>query len=687
MWIRYLGTLTTLVAAFSMASVPVLAQAPANDDPAGALVVTDGVNPGAPLGNSGSFFSSLNATPSVTGFAECVAGHPGDRDVWFVYTATATGSTIIQTCTPAGYAPGSMTDTILEVFDAAMTIRLNCDDDACDAPAFNSSCNVATTAGASYMVRVSNWTTAAVGGFYVSIIPPVGPPGGSDCVTAVALGGAGDYQATLAGASGAAASGVCASISAAAADIWYTITAPVSGFLYVGRNTSDATATDGLDALGATAIGVYGGICGTLTNLVCSTSATPPAAAIVAGNTYYLRLARATGGSGVFSFSVRFVVPPTNDTLANAIVLPGVGAMTDQTNLGATVGGGDPVGSCGGIGADVWYSFTATTTGTLTLATCAIEGGGATFNTVLTVFSAAFTELACNNDACGGTQSYVEVSGLTAGTTVYVAVGGAAGVSGNFSLAAHEDAKPANDEHTTASNILIPGGPYNFTTFGSTSTLSTLLTSCPEVKNEQWFAFTAVETGDISFLIEPTGGKMAPNDVSAAVVGPQPNTMSTAIFLLNCVNDGGGGVTEKLSFGVCAGNAYCVAIGTPADEVKGDFGVKINYDFTLSTCGANKWGGGGAPVSTRYIFTGFSLNQGAFPNGWFFGLDVSILDLLNQFTFGGPPFIVSPTAAGHFVVLPAGFVPPLGITVYAVSVAIGSGGFVLGATPPVAMAL
>ncbi len=674
------------VAALALNSVS--AQAPANDEPAGALPVADGVNPGAPSGLGGMFFSNLNATQSITGFSACLPGFPGDRDVWFVYTATATGSTIIQTCTPAGYAPGSMTDTILEVFDSGMTVRLNCDDDACDSPGNNSSCNVATVAGASYLVRVSNFVAAAVGGFYVTIIPPVNPPGGSDCASAVALSGAGDYQATLVGAAGAAASGVCASISATAADIWYQVVAPVTGFLYVNRNSSDATATDGLDALGATAIGVYNGSggCGALANLVCSTSTTPPFAAVVAGNVYYLRFARATGvPSGVFSFSVRFILPPTNDALANAIVLPGVGSLTAQTTLGATVGGGDPVGSCGGIGADVWYSFTATTTGTLTLSTCAIEGGGATFNTVLTVFSAAFTELACNNDSCGGTQSYVEVSGLTAGTTVYVAVGGSGGASGNFSIADHEDAQPVNDEHVAAAGVLVPGGTYSGTTFGSTTTLSTLLASCTDVKNEQWIAFTAAASGEITFEIEPTGGTSSTNDVSAAAVGQLPGTMAT--IQLACVNDGGGGFTEKLSFQICQGSTYCVAVGTPATKVKGGFGVKVNYDFTLSTCGSNKWEGDGVPLTTRYIFTGFTLNPGTFPSGWFFGLDITIFDLVNQFSFGALPFIVAPDAAGHFVVLPAGFVPPLGITLYAVSIAIGPGGFVLDATPPVAMAL
>src|SRR5262245_29714459 len=79
----------------------VTGQAPSNDLCQNATAVFDGVNPGAPLGASGSFFSNVGA--AAEGSASCIpAGYGSSSDVWFSYTATASGIAIFSTCTPAG---------------------------------------------------------------------------------------------------------------------------------------------------------------------------------------------------------------------------------------------------------------------------------------------------------------------------------------------------------------------------------------------------------------------------------------------------------------------------------------------------------------------------------------------------------------------------------------------------------
>lgn len=69
------------VAVWAFGGAFVQGQAPANDEPAGAIVVGLGINPGAPAGASGNFFSNVNATNSVGYSATC--GTVAGADVFF----------------------------------------------------------------------------------------------------------------------------------------------------------------------------------------------------------------------------------------------------------------------------------------------------------------------------------------------------------------------------------------------------------------------------------------------------------------------------------------------------------------------------------------------------------------------------------------------------------------------------
>jgi hypothetical protein len=104
----------------------------------------------------------------------------------------------------------------------------------------------------------------------------------------------------------------------------------------------------------------------------------------------------------------------------------GAFAITNGVTAGTTVGSttSAPTGSCGSMGNDVWYAYTATCTGTATVSTCPADGGSATFDSVIAAFSGAcgsLVQLACNDDSCG-LQSRITFA-VTAGTTYYIAVG------------------------------------------------------------------------------------------------------------------------------------------------------------------------------------------------------------------------------------------------------------------------
>ncbi len=117
--------------------------------------------------------------------------------------------------------------------------------------------------------------------------------------------------------------------------------------------------------------------------------------------------------------------PPPNDDCAAAICVAD-GEPLAGTTVYAT---GDDVTSCASNDyADVWFVYTPTVSGSVTVSLC-----GSSFDTSLAVFSACDgQELICNDDACG-LQSEVTLT-LTAGTAYYIRVAGYGGATGDYVL-------------------------------------------------------------------------------------------------------------------------------------------------------------------------------------------------------------------------------------------------------------
>jgi len=125
---------------------------------------------------------------------------------------------------------------------------------------------------------------------------------------------------------------------------------------------------------------------------------------------------------------------PANDAFDPAQALSGSSGSVTGTSVGATKESGEPSHAAGQGTASVWYRWTASTTGTLT-----VDTFGSGFDTALAAYSgtsvSALTTVDSNNDAAGhGTQSRIAFH-VTAGTTYRIAVDGwAAGVSGAVNL-------------------------------------------------------------------------------------------------------------------------------------------------------------------------------------------------------------------------------------------------------------
>ncbi|HOW71890.1 MAG TPA: hypothetical protein PKY77_14920 [Phycisphaerae bacterium] len=159
--------------------------------------------------------------------------------------------------------------------------------------------------------------------------------------------------------------------------------------------------------------------------------------------------------------------------------------ITDGTTYGstafATPGGTASCGSSEGS-ADVWYAYTAASTGQLTVDSC-----GSSFDTVLSVrASCDGAELGCSDNACGsGSRLMLPVQ---KDATYYIRVSGANGTGGAFVLHVGTGTVP-NDECANA-QVVVDG-----LTTGTTLAASNDGTaSCGDsnASPDVWYSYTAV---------------------------------------------------------------------------------------------------------------------------------------------------------------------------------------------------
>lgn len=181
---------------------------------------------------------------------------------------------------------------------------------------------------------------------------------------------------------------------------------------------------------------VFDGTCGSLNEVACdqSGSGTGSTASVTVattiGTTYYVRVQRLncnlnlTGDLCVYSTPP----PPANDDCANASVI-GNGVHAFSTLLST----GSDITSCTlGDTDDIWFEYTATCTGEVSLSTC----DDADYDTSIGVFDACGgTEIACNDDGtgCTGFTSSLTFNAL-ANETFLIRMSGYNGATGTGNL-------------------------------------------------------------------------------------------------------------------------------------------------------------------------------------------------------------------------------------------------------------
>ena len=651
-----------LIPAISIAQVVPMT----NNECSSAITVYEGINPGAPAGLSSYFYTNVGATSS-SGSPTCTIGSfpvPPASDVWFNYTATATATMIFKTCTPPGFAPGTCTDTVISLFGpgpcpATSLIHCNDDFDFCGGTLSLSTVAAAVTSGATYRIRVSelnHFYGGPPGTFYLTIA--TAPLQNDVCEHPIALGPGTNGPFTNIGGTASGVLSACEVTQVPAyVDVWFTV----------------------------------GGCVGPVTISTCGSSAYT-----------VLSVLSSCGGSEIAcndddpdlvqtpnSSTVSFVTTTTAPYLVRVSVdcIYCLGSIT----LTVTWGGlclhySSPSGP-GSVKVDmsVWYRFVAPYSGTAEASTCGFMGGSANFDTIISVwhwsvstpcttspFSGA---LACNDDYCG-LQSYVSFP-IVYGGDYRIAIGGYAGLTGNYGLAITSfPAVPPNNFCSGATAITAGSSAYG-ETFGATTGGGDPVAGCNMTK-DVWYAFTPTVCGTYTVTTCPV------SDYDTVVAVWQGSCGALTQMVCNDDSCGVGGHTlnSTLTFFGVPGTTYYISVGG-YQGLAGLYGLSVSAPapppvmlaFFNAGPGTLGYTVSNGPFNGA-AFIAITLNHGAYPNGWFHGIDTTMAELYSEWTTGFPFLMAIGATCSTSTVGPFTGLPP-GITAYGVAIGIPSGGSTL----------
>ncbi|MCW5900684.1 MAG: T9SS type A sorting domain-containing protein [Flavobacteriales bacterium] len=510
--------------------------------------------------------STIGATNDGGTLFSCVGDFPGLTDVW--YTFNSGSATFIEiglniiTQTPIG----------AEVFDACGGAVVAClNGESPHAP-------FAVTPDTQYRVRV---VALAQGTFSICAEEAASSGPSNDlCADAIVIGN-GVTPFSSIGATGANESS-CAGANDVN-DVW---------FEYVATCTGTATASTCNDATFDTSLAIFDACGGN--ELACNDDAggcgltSSVNFSVVAGQSYWVRIAGFNGGTGTGNLTMSCIVPPPapeNDDCADVtpedLIVDGAPLVFTGTTVGATTAGDGIFNSV----PNVWHSFT--------LAACA----NVTFSYCGPVYDDSWTGIAIDcpatdgviqtsaeNTSCGNGNWTTFYAELPAGT-YYLPIGNfGPGTNGPYQVTVTATAceappppvcgdaicngdetcatcpgdcgpcPPAND--LCANAIVIGNGVTPFSTVGATGPDVVLSPNCVFNGNasnlDVWFEYVATCTGDAT---ASTCGDASFDTVLSAFDACGGNQLAC-----NDDSDGCASFTSAITFPVVAGQSYWIRV-------------------------------------------------------------------------------------------------------------------------------
>jgi len=553
------------------------------------------VTPQAIAGQGTFPFNNSAATTGAEGQNEYLCYQFGtsvvDNDVWYVWTADATGTALIETCS------GASMDSKLVAYPStggcpAPGSSIACNDDAC---ALQSGITFACITGTDYLIQLGNYSGATPGSGTINASIS-GPQTNDDCASPASIAGQGQFPYNLFGATTGTAGQTeyaCVNFGTSAVDhdIWYEWTPDVTGTAVVtncGLANHDSMllaypATPGVCPAQDTAIACNDDACGVQSTIYFS---------CVQGQPVLLQIGSFAGSpAGAGSVDISIGTGATNDDCANAIAIAGQGTF-NWTNLGATMGSeGQNEAICYQFGSsnienDVWFRWTADATGQAIVSTCS----GANNDTKLQAHTAPAvgscvspgSGLACNDDACA-LQSTI-IFAVTQNTDYVIQLGSYPGSAsfgfGTFDITIGGGGGSGGD--ACASPIAI-AGQGNFpwdSTFATTGPEAQTEAACithngygPGIANDVWYEWTADATG---YATVSNINSTAIDTKIAAYAGTGCPTAGSALI---CNDDNFNTFQSMIQFAVVSGNQYMLQMGC----WQGATGGTGSFDVSITT--------------------------------------------------------------------------------------------------------
>ena len=358
-------------------------------------------------------------------------GNRGGKSVWWTVSPATSGMLTLST-------QGSGFDTLLGVYrggSVSSLTRVASSDDVSGARW--SRVTVRVTGGTTYRVAVDGYSGRSGSITLGSAWTPAPPPPANDAFAAAAkftLTEGLVMQGTNVRATKESGEPNHASVRGGKS-VWWRFTAPADGRVVLSTQGST------FDTL----LGVYrGGAVGSLARVASSDdyagSSSRVSFAVASGVTYSVAVDGYSGASGAVTLAVGWTPaasPPVNDTFASATTFSlgasGQTGLLEGSNVSATRESGEPTHAGGSGGKSVWWRFTPTSSGTVTLWT-----EGSTFDTLLGVYTGSTVGLlgavAANDDDDDGGLSSLVTFQVTSGVTYHVAVDGYHAGTGSVAL-------------------------------------------------------------------------------------------------------------------------------------------------------------------------------------------------------------------------------------------------------------
>lgn len=309
--------------------------------------------------------------------------------------------------------------------------------------------------------------------------------------------------------------------------------------------------------------------------------------------------------------------PPQNDLCTNAIAMTSNSVIVDTR--GAMTDGPNESPPCASPSQDVWYTYTASCDGTLSLSLC----GGTTFDATMAVYNGCTcspslgARLGCDDDGCGtpGGPPSLTIP-VTNGQCLLIRIGGNGGATGTGTLdiiciptgqgaCCHVD---LTCELTLATACLAPGdqftpsvscaiascsipphddcanailissaGPHVFNTSGASTDgpADTPSPPCTVVNQDVWYQYTAACTGQL------TAGLCNVTNFNAALVIYDGCSCLPALgTVLGCDNDSCAvGGAAHATVPVVMGQCYLIRVG--------GHGLALGAGELLISCSGN----------------------------------------------------------------------------------------------------